>query len=256
MSKQTDTLYDANVELYDIAFDWDLTPEVDWILERLGQDCRSVLEPACGSGRMLEAIGKRGIEIFGFDRSPGAIAFAKQRLLGIKNASADVGEMTSFSLKRVFDGAICPVNTLAHLSPEELAQHLRCTAQHLKPGARYLVQVSLRDPAALKLADHIIEWEASRRDTKLNMSVRIVRFDIENSRELHLFRIEVLSGRRSCEILEETHWMTMWTENAWKKLVAASSFEEVAQYDGDQDERPPVRIGQTGKLMWHELRRR
>jgi hypothetical protein len=46
-------LYTDDAELYDIAFDWDIDDEVSWILERL--ETKSVLEPGCGSGRMLEA---------------------------------------------------------------------------------------------------------------------------------------------------------------------------------------------------------
>ncbi len=48
-------LYSDDAELYDIAFDWDLSAEVDWLVERLGRP-RSVLEPGCGSGRMLAAL--------------------------------------------------------------------------------------------------------------------------------------------------------------------------------------------------------
>lgn len=48
-------LYTDDAELYDIAFDWDVGGEVEWLLERLGPGCGSVFEPGCGSGRMLDA---------------------------------------------------------------------------------------------------------------------------------------------------------------------------------------------------------
>jgi hypothetical protein len=41
-------IYSDEAELYDIAFDWDLSDEAAWLVERLGPDCRSVLEPGCG----------------------------------------------------------------------------------------------------------------------------------------------------------------------------------------------------------------
>jgi hypothetical protein len=56
-------LYTDDAELYDIAFDWDVSDEVEWLLERLGAECRSVLEPGCGSGRMLDALARRGIRV-------------------------------------------------------------------------------------------------------------------------------------------------------------------------------------------------
>ena len=49
-------LYTDEVELYDIAFTWDLEDEVSWLLERFGPSCMTVLEPGSGTGRMLEAL--------------------------------------------------------------------------------------------------------------------------------------------------------------------------------------------------------
>jgi hypothetical protein len=51
-------LYEDDAELYDIAFDWDISDEADWLVERL--EATTVLEPGCGSGRMLEALADRG----------------------------------------------------------------------------------------------------------------------------------------------------------------------------------------------------
>ena len=73
------TIYGSNVELYDIAFDWDLTDEVTWLLTRLGDKCETVLEPGCGSGRMVKAFAERGVSITGIDISAQAVAFARSR---------------------------------------------------------------------------------------------------------------------------------------------------------------------------------
>ena len=51
--------------------------------------------------------------------------------------------MTHFDLGTTFDGAVCPINTLLHLSSVELGRHLHRMARHLEPRARYLVQVGL-----------------------------------------------------------------------------------------------------------------
>src|SRR5437016_6070098 len=108
-------LYSDDAELYDIAFDWDLGDEADWIVERLG--AKSVLEPGCGSGRMLEALAERGLEVFGLDASQAMVALARARLGG--RGEVIVGDMTDFALGRTFDGAVSPINTLLHLTPDE-----------------------------------------------------------------------------------------------------------------------------------------
>jgi hypothetical protein len=61
-------LYGDDAELYDIAFDWDIGDEADWLVERLA--AASVLEPGCGSGRMLEALANRGTEVVGLAGRP------------------------------------------------------------------------------------------------------------------------------------------------------------------------------------------
>jgi hypothetical protein len=60
-------LYSDDAELYDIAFGWDVGDEVDWLLERLGHHCRHLLEPGCGTGRILDAFASRGVEVVGID---------------------------------------------------------------------------------------------------------------------------------------------------------------------------------------------
>ena len=56
-------LYDNLAHLYDVAFSWDVRDEVDWLIARLGPPARTVLEPACGSGRMFPAFAERGTDL-------------------------------------------------------------------------------------------------------------------------------------------------------------------------------------------------
>jgi alpha-beta hydrolase superfamily lysophospholipase len=58
-------LYEDDAELYDIAFDWDLSDEADWLVGTLA--ATTVLEPGCGSGRMLEALADRGFVAVAID---------------------------------------------------------------------------------------------------------------------------------------------------------------------------------------------
>jgi SAM-dependent methyltransferase len=159
-------LYTDDAELYDIAFGWDIGGEVDWLLERLGPDCASVLEPGCGSGRVLHAFAKRGLDVVGIDSSPTMVALARQRLRS--RGVVHVADMIDFDLGRTLDGAVAPINTLLYLSLEELQRHFDAMARHLEPGARYLVQVGLVDPRQREPFANS-HWEASRGDTHLRV---------------------------------------------------------------------------------------
>ena len=225
-------LYERHAELYDRAFDWDIDEEVDWLLGRLGPDCRSVLEPGCGSGRVLAALARRGVEAMGIDRSPAMVELASARGLEVVR-----GDMTDFDLGCSFGGALCPINTLAHLSPDELGRHLERMGAHLRPGARYLVQLQLGGEA------HTSKWEAN--------GLRVVwateHVDLAAGRQRQRSRIELASG----EVVEEVHEMTLWTPETWAAAVAASAFVQTAVYDGAEDGYPGGRPGSEGAMLWN-----
>ena len=239
-------LYLHEAELYDIAFDWDIDGEADWLAARLGG--RSLLEPGCGRGRMLAALADRGFDVTGFDISEPMVALARRRLDG--RGVVVVADMIDFDLGRRFDGALCPINTLLHLTPAELARHLDCVARH---APRYLVQVGLLDPTSREqfAGSH---WEAARGETRLKIDWIDEEVDFERLRSRQRSRIEVLAGPRRGDVLEEVHEMTLWTPTTWAAAVAASPFEEVATYDGGTKGRwPRVDADATGGLLWHEL---
>jgi SAM-dependent methyltransferase len=244
-------LYLEDAELYDIAFDWDVTAEVGWLYERLGHP-RSILEPGCGSGRMLEAFARRGVDVTGIDVSPQMLALARKRLGD--DADLHAADMIAFDLGCVFDSAISPINTLLHLTPDVLARHLDCMASHVS-GA-YMVQVGLMEPEPEK-AFAGSHWEASRGDTSLRADWVDEELDFERGISRQRSRIEVLSGERAGDVLEEIHQMTLWTPTTWTAAIDASPFEETATFvGGKKDEWPRVGGDAKGGLLWHELRLR
>jgi SAM-dependent methyltransferase len=238
-------LYHEDAELYDIAFDWDVTAEIEWLLERLDGPQR-VLEPACGTGRMLTALAARGVEVVGFDLSPEMVQIAQRRLGSLGRVR--VADMADFDLGEQFDGAVCPINTLGHLRPDELARHLQCVARH---APVYLVQVALHP-----FGRYESHWRTERNGVDLDVRWVPEDVDIERGTSRDRSRIEVLAGPRAGEVIEDVHAITIWTPERWAELVDASPFQEVAMYDGSEPGRPRVAPGTRGGLLWHELRTR
>jgi hypothetical protein len=163
--------------------------------------------------------------------------------------------MTDFDLGRRFDGAVCPISTLAHLSPDGLARHLECMAGALHERARYLVQLALLDEGASVDDQPSDEWEMERGDTRLRIRWSTDWIDVPGRRQQQRSRIEILSGERAGEVVEEVHAVTAWTPRTWAAAVAASPFELTATYDGDESGRPAIESGRGGQLLWHELTR-
>jgi SAM-dependent methyltransferase len=244
-------IYSTEAELYDIAFGWDISSEADWLVELLGPACRRALEPGCGSGRMLEALSRRGLEVVGLDLSEPMVTYARARLerAGV-TAEVVVADMTNFDLGRRFDGAVCAISTVGLLSTAGFARHLEAMARHLRPGARYLVQQGLpQDEAELWRS----EWEAERNGVKLAVVWEALDRDPAQLRERSRSRVEVLAGPRAGEVIEDVHQNTFWTIAAWRKAVAASPFTQTGCYDGAKPNRPAVDIEQGGGYLWHEL---
>lgn len=182
------------------------------------------------------------------------IELARTRLADLPDAAVVLADITDFSLGRVFDGAACPVNTLLHLSPHDLARHLTAMARHLRPGSRYLIQLAVFDAENPQSAPRPSRWQVTRGDTTVKITWTTASVEPSSERLLQRSRIEFISGPRAGEVLEETHEMTAWTPERWRALVEASLFTYTAIYDGDEDDRPRVPEGSTGLMLWHELR--
>jgi SAM-dependent methyltransferase len=217
-------LYERHADLYDLAFDWDLTEEAAWLQARLGAACKSLLEPGCGSGRVVEALAGRGLFVVGLDRSRAMVEIARRRLsvAGV-DAELVVADMTEFDLGRQFDGAVCSINTLAHLSPSDLVRHLEQMGRHLPAGARYLVQLDLHD-RSVEAPTRASRWEIERGGTKLRITWSTDDVDVGAARQRQRSRIEIPSGERAGEIVEEVHAMTVWTPETWAVAIAGAPF--------------------------------
>ncbi|MBV8562658.1 MAG: class I SAM-dependent methyltransferase [Actinobacteria bacterium] len=245
------SLYGDLADLYDIAFDWDVTDEAAWLEERLGPECREVLEPGCGSGRMLEALARRGLHVTGIDNSARMLELARVRIAGLP-AEVVEADMTAFDLGRVFDGAVCPINTLMHLTRDGVHTHLRAMAAALRPGARYLVQLGIVPEGEVP---HSL-WEAERDGVHLVVTWSPESRDGERGVELHRSTISVVSGPRAGEVHEQVHEMTIWDHAGWRNAVEGAGFEWAAVYDGAESGRARLAFDATGGLLWHELVRR
>jgi Methyltransferase domain len=255
MAAETHTLYTVEARLYDIAFSWDVSDEVEWLVERLGGDCAPVLEPACGSGRFLVGFGRRGIEAVGIDSSVAMVDLAHEHLRSANvPGAAVVADMTDFDLGRTFGGAICPIDSLALLQDRmQLIRHLRCMAGHLRPASRYLVQLELRDPTDPWRGVQPSIWECEQDGVRVRANWRVEEIDLAAGVELHRGTIECLSGPDQGRIFEEVHQMAAWTPERWAEAISETPFRYVAVYDGYQDHRPERPLGTSGQLLWHEL---
>jgi SAM-dependent methyltransferase len=253
--------YHEGAWAYDAAFSWDVSEEIDWLLGRLGEGTRSVLEPFCGAARMFPGFVRRGVAIAGIDLSEEMLLLARKRMGREGLPAPDVvrADAADFELGRRFDGAICPINSLAQLlSVDAAAAHLAGMARHLEPERRYLVQMDLKRPESLRLGEAPPQgvWESDDGTHHVRTRWQVEAYDDVTRTETHRCEIESLAGPRAGEVVLSRDRCRLWTWEEWEAVVAASPFEQTAAYDGDHAARPPVAVGpalEDRPLTWHEL---
>ncbi len=138
----------ADPALYD-AIHADGSDDEAWLLDLLarrhGNGGKTALEPACGTGRLLAGLLRRGWVAHGYDLSPKMVAYARRRLTKYgSRARIDRGDMTSFKPKRTYDLAFNILSTFRHLlSEREALSHLRVTEAALNPGGLFILGLDL-----------------------------------------------------------------------------------------------------------------
>src|SRR5206468_5178553 len=124
-------------QYYDIVFQAYTQREADFIEAACRKYCpfgaRRLLEPACGSGRLIIELAARGYQVTGFDLSQPALSYLRRHLARRRlQAEAFEAEMSDFRLGQPVDAAYCTISTFRHLLTEEAARgHLECLAGSL-----------------------------------------------------------------------------------------------------------------------------
>lgn len=136
---------------YDIAYDTLTAPEVEFVQAMVARHCAAerprLLEPACGTGRVLRRLARAGFDVTGFDLSEPMLEYAKTdaRRLGL-DIDLSRQSLQRFEYAEPFDLAYCLVSTFKHLRTEHEARaHLRRVAECLRPGGVYVLGFHLTD---------------------------------------------------------------------------------------------------------------
>lgn len=198
---------------------------------------RRVLEPGCGSGRLVAAMAGKGYELTGVDLSQPMLDYLSKRLRrrGL-NAELRCEDMTRMEFERQFDAAFCTFNTFRHLTDEKSAvMHLRNVASHLRPGGLYILGFHLipldADPECTE------RWKAQHGGTTVHVTLKVIDFNRKTRRET--LRVSVKAEKKSgaIERIRSEFPLRIYTPAQAKKLLANVSdlYELAGIYDFDYD---------------------
>lgn len=225
--------------LYDVVFDTGTVQEADFLEAAAGKYGRAggrrALEPACGSGRLVAELARRGWRVRGFDRNAHMLEYARRRL-GRAGLAATVvaGEMARFETPGRFDLAHCLVSTFKYLLDEESARsHLESTARALEPGGVYVLGLHLT--AYDRVRDERERWVETRDGVTVTSDMRIGRPDRRTRLEPVVTRLTEVEGGATREYESSWSFRTYGAEQMRALVRSVPELELAALHDFDYD---------------------
>lgn len=216
----------AEIAFFELAFQRYATGKV-----------RRLLEPGCGSGRLVAAMAAKGYELTGLDLSEPMLEYLRRRLSRSGHEAELVcGDMTKMKFGRKFDAAFCTFNTFRHLLTEQSAiSHLRSVADHVRKGGLYILGFHLipmdADPECTE------RWRAKHGGTTVSVTLRVI--DFNRSSRTERLRVSVKAEKRSGKIerIRSEFPLRIYTPAQAKRTLKQVSdvFEIVGVYDFDYD---------------------
>ncbi len=210
-------------QYYDLAFRSETRPEADFLEAACRKYCpfqaERLLEPACGTGRLVAELAARSYRMTGFDLSRPSLGYLRRRLArrGLE-ARVFEADMADFRLPRPVDAAYSTFDGFRHLLDERSARrHLECVADCLTPGGIYVLGFHLLPPDAPE--DCIERWTERHAGTQVTVTLRVLATD--RRRRVERLRVSLLVRTRGKQLrLRHDFPFRMYTAGQFRRLLA------------------------------------
>jgi SAM-dependent methyltransferase len=209
-------------QYYDIAFRSETCQEANFLEAAFRKYCdfpvRRLLEPACGTGRLMVELAARGYQMSGLDLSQPSLDYLRRRLArrGLR-ASVLHADMADFHLSKPVDAAYSTFDGFRHLLTEQAARrHLECVVESLRPGGIYVLGFHLLPPDASE--ECIERWTERQGATRVTVTLRVLATD--RRRRVETLRVSLLarSGGRTVRLRDDFQFR-MYTAAQFRKLL-------------------------------------
>lgn len=254
-----ESIYD-HPKYYDLVFGADCAAELKFIAQCGEQfatgKVRKLFEPACGTGRLLFHLAKRGYSIAGIDLNSKAVGFCNARLA--RHGISDrvwTADMSGFETKTRYDLAFNTINSFRHLSTEKAAEgHMDAMGQCIRSGGLYLLGVHLTPTEAAPSETE--SWSARRGHLAINTHMWTIERNSAKRVERFGIRFDIHNPTRSWRI-NDVLVLRSYTAAQMRKLIEKSGvWETLGTYDFCYDMKSPVIVDAGSEDVVYVLRRR
>ncbi len=257
---QPNALY-ADAEVYDILHAPGTRQDVRGLLEIARRFCPPAasrgatwLEPACGTGRHLRELARRGFRVAGFDLDAGMVRYARASLAPRDRAHVFRAPMESFRRPGLRAAAAFNlINTIRHLdSDRAVLAHLARVASTLAPGGIYVVGISVSAYGLEGPTEDV--WRARRAGTGVTQVVQYLPPDATRGpgarRERVLSHLTIRRGRRERH-MDAAYVLRTYSRAQWASLVARSALRVLGVVDEEGADLAPGEVGYHVHVLGH-----
>ena len=120
-------------------------------------DGKTVLELACGTGRLAKVLLREGAKYTGLEIEPAFVCAAKKKLSSFGNLVSIIeADMRSFELGKKFDLIFIGFNSFLHLlTNKDAMDFFYCVQNHMHENSRFLIDIYVPDPLFLYRPENV-----------------------------------------------------------------------------------------------------
>lgn len=249
----------ADAPVYDILHAQGTAAEVAGLERMAARAPRSSepwLEPACGTARYLRLAARRGHRAIGFDRDPGMIAYAEERVRAAppdarRRVRLFVGDMTDFA-RQIGPGrvgfAFNLINTIRHLETDaQMLAHFGQMAEVLRPGGLYAVGLSLTSYGMEFPSEDV--WRGARGRCRITQIAQYIPPLDESDRAEQVHSHLVIERPGGAEHRDSSYTLRCYGLGQWRRLIDRSALELAGVVDPDGDDASPEPCGYAIYLL-------
>ena len=124
---------------------------------KLKESYKSILDVACGNGRLHKFLRNYGFEVYGIDINEYLISLAKRENEGFEDYYF-IADMRDFDLKRKFDVCISWFSSFGYFDDKDNLKVLRNISNHLRTNGIFILEALYREnlPRAFERGNKII----------------------------------------------------------------------------------------------------
>jgi len=231
---------------YDVSFSYEMSDELAFLKNVFKKYSNSsqpkLLEPACGTGRLIIPLIREGFDCSGFDLNKNALLYLDEKLNRNQlHANVFYDDMINFTTHRKYDGIYCTVDTFRHLLTEkEARQHLLCVSKALKKNGIYVLGLHLLSKE--KKIDRLTRWTARRGRLTIKTIMSMIKLDKNKRRETLEVELKIKAKERNNSYTSVYQLRTYTLFQLMKILKSLPELEIISVYDEYYDLSNPIML--------------